>query len=299
MDIKKIVEDVIKDFEYRPELEMEVHSDEGSYHVIFETTYDLVGDALVEGIKPFESELEPWQVYCLCNQCLHGMEVHNLLFDVNSASKDELKKLVRDEIYCEQENMFKETQGLNIDTSFSYKPEHLKKIHELSDQIFTEAKNVKILGKAKSIDADGLLAEMVSLEKELESFKHPYWNPQTNLYYYDMEILASELDVDVINDLSSSGSCRLIEAVKEYVALKSSSIHHGDEVSDKERQEVERLQELEEWLKEQEKKSQEEIDWESIRNKDREEWEARWIRECEECKRNSLFGRLLGRLLGR
>ena len=128
----------------------------------------------------------------------------------------------------------------------------------------------------------------------MESFKHPYWNPQTNLYYYDMEILASELDVDAINGLSYS-SCRLIEAVKEYVALKSSSIHHGDEVSDKERQEVERLQELEEWLKEQEKKSQEEIDWESIRNKDREEWEARWIRECEECKRNSLFGRLFGR----
>ncbi len=144
ISFNELVNDVINDFNRRYETEF---------------TYKLVGGALVERLHLI-STFEPIMcsdAYAFC------FIVHNLLFDVNSASKDELKKLVRDEIYCEQENIFKETQGLNIDTSFSYKPEHLKKIHELSDQIFTEAKNVKILGEAKSIDADGLLAEMVSL----------------------------------------------------------------------------------------------------------------------------------------
>ena len=220
MDIKKIVEDVIKDFEYRPELEMEVHSDEGSYHTRFEPTYDLVGDALVEGIKPFESELEPWQVYCLCNQCLYYMEAACKGCWLDTGSKDELKKFVSSNIYCEQINMLGETyEGLNVDTNFSYVPEHEEKIHKLGYQIFTEAKNVRLFGKTKSIDAEGILAEMAELREELESFEHEYWNQQSGLSRCDVEISESTLDVDTINGLRLLSSFRLAREVENYEAL--------------------------------------------------------------------------------
>lgn len=180
MDIKKIVEDVIKDFNRENERKL---------------TYDKVGDTLVSQIECIEKNLEPGNVYALCNRCLYCVLLGSEDNLVNIENKKELTVFVKKSL--------EDAQRLGV-SIYRWRPEILERVYGLGLEIFDIAKKAYFImepeeSKDKEMkEADNLYSQMIAVKEELDSLEYVYASKEEILKLYEDELSESTSDLNTI-----------------------------------------------------------------------------------------------------
>lgn len=180
MDIKKIVEDVIKDFNRENERKL---------------TYDKVGDTLVSQIECIEKNLEPGNVYALCNRCLYCVLLGSEDNLVNIENKKELTAFVKKSL--------EDAQRLGV-SIYRWRPEILERVYGLGLEIFDIAKKAYFImepeeSKDKEMkEADNLYSQMLAVKEELDFLEYVYASKEEILKLYEDELSESTSDLNTI-----------------------------------------------------------------------------------------------------
>lgn len=181
MYIKKIVEDVIKDFNRENERKL---------------TYDKVGDTLVSQIECIcmEKNLEPGNVYALCNRCLYCVLLGSEDNLVDIENKKELTAFVKKSLEDAQRT------GVSI---YRWRPEILERAYGIGLEIFDIAKKAYFIMPEENKDkemkeADNLYSQMLAVKEELDSLEYVYASKEEILKLYEEELSESTSDLNTI-----------------------------------------------------------------------------------------------------